>query len=161
MNFIVRQRIFSFADSFDIKDEFGVAHYNVQGKFFAIGKKLDIYDMDRNHLIYIEEKIFRFLPEYFLYQGEEMVARVKKQLTFFKAKVDIESIYGDFTIDGSVLRYNFNIEKDGKVVAKITKGFITLSDTYMVSIDEDENQDFLLSLVIVIDQIFHDNRNNA
>lgn len=161
MDFIVKQRIFSLADNFDIRDESGQAHYIIEGKLFSLGKKLNIYDMDRNHLIFIEEKIFKILPEYFLYQGEEMVAKVKRQLTFFKPRVDINSIYGDFTIKGSVLAYSFYIEKDGRVVAQISKGLLTLSDTYTVSIGDDENQDFLLALVIVIDQIFHDNRGSA
>ena len=161
MNFVVKQKVFSFADNFDIKDDFGDPHYIVEGKFFTIGKKLNIYDMNRNHLIYIEEKIFKFLPEYYLYQEDEMVAMVKRKLTFLKPRVDIESRYGNFTINGSVLGYNFSIEKDGKEVVRISKGLITLSDTYMVSIHENENVDFLLALVIVIDQIFHDNRSNA
>ena len=160
LRFIVRQKIFSFADRFNITDEVGTPKYQVEGKFFTIGKKLDIYDMQENHLIYIEQEIFRFLPEYYLHENDEVVAKVKKELTFFKPKVNIESKYGDFTIDGSVFAYNFTVSKDGIVVARISKEFLSFSDTYGVEIYGD-NEAFLLALVIVIDQIFHDNRNNG
>lgn len=159
MKFIVRQKIFSFSDRFNITDGAGTPKYQVEGKFFTIGKKLNIYDMDGNHLIYIEQEIFRFLPEYYLYQNDEVVAKVKKEFTFFKPKINIESIYGDFTIDGSVFGYDFTVIKDGKAVARINKEFLSFSDTYGVEIYSD-NEAFLLALVIVLDQIFHDNTNN-
>lgn len=160
MKFIVRQKIFSFADNFIIKDSVGKPRYQVEGKFFSIGKKLNIYDMEQNHLIYIEQEVFRFLPEYFLHENGEVVARVKKEFTFLIPKVNIESVYGDFTIDGSVFGYNFTVSKDGNVVATISKEFLSFSDSYVVDI-EGENEDFLLALVIVIDQIFHDNKNKG
>ena len=71
LRFIVRQKIFSFADRFNITDAMGTPKYQVEGKFFAIGKKLNIYDMQENHLIYIEQEIFRFLPEYYLYENDD------------------------------------------------------------------------------------------
>lgn len=160
LRFIVRQKIFSFGDSFNITDKNGTPHYRVQGKFISIGKKLDLYDMGDKHLVHIKQEIFRLLPEYYLYENDEVTARVKKQFTFLKSKIDIESIYGDFTIDGSVFSYNFTVRKDGKVVAEVSKEFLTFSDTYGVEV-YDENVDFILALVIVIDQIFHDNRNKG
>nr|WP_300002701.1 LURP-one-related family protein [Tissierella sp.] len=160
MRFIVRQKIFSFGDSFNITDEMGSPRYRVQGKFLSIGKKLDIYDMNDQHLVHIKQEIFRFLPEYYLYENDEITAKIKKQFTFLIPKVDIESQYGNFTIDGSVFAYNFTVSKDGKVVADVNKEFLSFSDTYGVDV-YDENVDFILALVIVIDQIFHDNRNKG
>lgn len=160
MRYLVRQKLFSFADRFNITDEMGVSRYEVEGKFLSIGKKLNIYGMDGTHLIYIEQEIFKFLPEYFLYKDGEVVARVKKEFAFLIPRVNIEGIYGDFKIDGSVMRYNFTIKKDGETVARITKEFLNFSDTYMVHI-LGEDEDFLLALVIVIDQIFHDNKKRS
>ena len=158
MRFIIRQKMFSLGDKFNITDQLGRAKYRVQGKFISIGKKLDIYDMNHNHLVHIKEEIFRFLPEYYLYEDGQVTAKVKKQLTFLKPKINIDSKYGDFTIHGSVFEYNFTVKKDGKVVAKVSKALLSFSDTYGVDV-YDENVDFILALVIVIDQIFHDNRN--
>lgn len=52
------------------------------------------------------------------------------------------------------------MKKDGKRVAKISKGLISFSDTYSVDIYS-ENEAFILALVIVIDQILHDNIDKA
>ncbi|AFS79325.1 hypothetical protein DUF567 [Gottschalkia acidurici 9a] len=159
MKYIVRQKIFSLGDIFNITDEFGKPIFQVEGKIFSIGNKLNIYDMNEKHLIYIEQKIFKFLPEYNIYIRDIQVARVKKQLTFFKSKFDIESNYGNFEIDGDIFDYNFSIYRNGRPIASVDKKYISFSDTYSVNIAEGEKDEFILALVIVIDQVLHDNNN--
>ncbi|MBU5428138.1 LURP-one-related family protein [Tissierella pigra] len=160
MRYLIKERIFSFSDSFTINDENGRPFYEIVGKILSIGNKLNLYDMEGRNLFYIEQKIFRFLPEYNIYEGENLVAKVQKEFTFFKPKFTIDSFYGNFTIDGDILAYNFNIIKDGRPIAWISKKFLSFSDTYSVDISDEENQPFILALVIVLDQVFHDNRNN-
>ena len=160
MRYIVKERIFSFADKFDITDTYENPVYQVEGKIFAIGNKLKIYDMDGRELIYIEEKLFRFLPEYSIYREGGLLGRLKKELTFFRPKFNIESSLGNFKIDGDIFHYNFNIIKNGRVVADISKKWIAFSDTYSVDIDPDEDQAFILALVIILDQVLHDGTNN-
>lgn len=161
MRYLVRERIFSFSDSFTIDDENGRPCYEIVGKVFSIGNKLNLYDMQGRALIYIEQKVFRFLPEYTIYEDNSVVAKVQKELTFFKPKFTINSSYGHFTIEGDIFAYNFNIMKNGKSVAWVSKKFMSFSDTYSVDIVDEENQAFILGLVIVLDQIHHDNRNNS
>lgn len=82
MRYLVRERIFSIGDKFDIQDESGRNVYEVAGKVFSFGNKLNIFDMSGNNLIYIEQKIFKFLPEYYIYMGDKIVANVKRSSHF-------------------------------------------------------------------------------
>lgn len=159
MRYIIREKIFSFSDSFTINDERNNPCYEVRGKVFSFGNKLDLYDMSGNHKLYIEQKLFRLLPEYTIYKGDREVAKVFREFTFFKPKYTIDSRYGNFTIDGDVFAHEFNILKDGSIVAWVSKQWISFSDTYTVDVLSEEDQPFILSLVIVLDQIHHDNRN--
>ncbi len=160
MRYLVRQRLFAFNDSFNITDENNRPIFRIEGKVFSLGNKLNIYDMNGNKLIYIEQKLLRLLPQYEIYEEDRLVANVKKQLSFFKAKFDIESYYGYFKVEGDVFAYNFSILRDGKVIAIVNKKFISFSDTYAVEIVDGEKDDFILSLVIVIDQVLHDDNHN-
>ena len=159
----IRQKVFSFGDKFSVNAEDGTPIIYVEGKVFSLGDKLKVLDANGDELFYIEQKLFKFLPEYRIFSGGEEVAFVKREFTFFKPKVNITSAYGNFTIDGNILGYNFNIYKDGKVVATISKKFVAFSDNYTLDVFEDENIPFLITLTIVIDQILHDNdnRNNT
>lgn len=160
MKYLVRQRLFTFNDSFYITNEQKRPVFQIEGKIFSLGNKLNIYDMNGNKLIYIEQKLFRFLSEYEIYQGNRLIASIKKKLSFFRPKIDIVSDYGDFHIRGNIFAYDFSILRDERVIAEVNKKLISFSDTYLVDVAEGERDDFILSLVIVIDQIFHDNNHN-
>jgi uncharacterized protein YxjI len=162
MRYLIKEKIFTFADRFKIEDENGYPQYEVVGKILSLGNKLNIYDMSGKELIYIEGKIFRLLPEYMIYRGGNLIGKIKKELTLFRPKFNIESSYGYFTIEGDVLHHDFNILKNGEAIAWINKKWISFSDTYSIDIVDEEDQPFILSIVIVLDQIFHDgNKNNG
>lgn len=140
MKYAIREKIFSLADRFAIADEDDNPRYEVVGKILSFGNKLDLYNISGDHELYIEQKIFKLLPEYTIYRGSETVAKIFKRFTIFKPKYSIESIYGDFTIEGDVFAHEFNILKEGNIVAWISKRWISLSDTYMIDIVPEEDQ---------------------
>ncbi|EYE87751.1 hypothetical protein Q428_11700 [Fervidicella metallireducens AeB] len=161
MRYQIRQRIFSLGDNFTIKGEDDEPKFIVKGKVFSLGDKLSVEDLYGNELFYIEQKLFKFLPEYHIFQNGILVAKVKREFSFFKPKFYIESTYGTFDMVGDIFGYNFEIIKNGETVALVDKKWLSFSDTYGVEIDDRENHGFLLSLVIVIDQVIHDNRRQS
>lgn len=160
MRYVVKQRILSFADSFVIYDEAKRPAFEVQGKLFAFGDKLTIYDMRNKEEIYIEQKLFKFLPEYHFFKQGRRTAVVKKQFTFVRPKFNIESDCGVYAVEGNIWGYNFRIIKDGIVVARVDKAFLSFRDTYTVDISSGQDEGFLLAVCIVIDQTLHDNNHN-
>lgn len=161
MRYQIRQKIFSFGDNFVIRGENEEPRFIIKGKVLSFGDKLSLQDLNENELFYIEQKVFTFLPEYHIFQNGTEVAMVKKEFTFFKPRFIIDSQYGNYEMEGDIFGYDFQITKGGRTVAYVSKKWFSFSDTYGVDIDDYENQAFLLSLVIVIDQVIHDeNRNN-
>jgi len=160
MRFVVRQKIWTFGDDFVIKDEYGNEHFMVKGKVFSFGDKLRLYTMDGRELYYIEQKLFRFLPEYDIYHQGRSIATIKKEFTFFKPKFSISSVMGNYSIDGDFWGMEFSILKSGATVAHVSKRWFSWSDTYGVDISDEEDYAFILALVIVIDQVIHDNNRN-
>jgi uncharacterized protein YxjI len=161
MRYLIRQRIFSFGDNFTIRDEYEQDRYIVRGKVLSFGDKLKLEDLNGNELFYIEQKLFKFLPEYHIYADGQQIATVKKQLSFFTPKFIIDSVYGSYDMQGNIFAYDFQIYKDGRIVASVSKKWFAFSDSYGVEIDDSEDQAFLLTLTIVIDQVLHDDKNNA
>lgn len=158
MRYKIKQKIFSFGDDFTVKDANDYDRFIVKGKVFSLGDKLKVTDLDGNEIAYIEQELFRFLPKYNIYVNGHHRATVKKELSFFKPKFFIESSTGNYSIEGNILSYDFNILKNNQIVAVINKGWFTLSDTYGVDVVDHEDHGFILSLVIVIDQTLHDSK---
>lgn len=161
MRFAIKQKIFSFGDNFTIRDEVGNDCFYVKGKVFSWGDKLRIFDMQGNELVYIEQKLFRFLPEYNIYYEGKLYATVKKEFTFFKPRFQIHSAIARYSAEGNVWAMDFNIIRDGRLAAQISKRWFSWSDTYGVDIADGEDVPLMLALVIVIDQVLHDNQGNS
>ena len=159
MKFYIQEKIFSIGDNFNIKDALGNDVFNVQGKIFSMGNKLRIYDIYNNEIVYIEQKLFKLLPEYNIYFNGNYAAKVKKEFTFFSNRFDIDSNMGKFEIEGDFFAHDFSIMKNGNTVAVINKKWLSWGDTYEININEQENYAFIVALVIVIDQVLHDNKN--
>ena len=44
MQLLIKQRVFSWTDSYDVYDETGAAKYFVKAEFFSFGHQIHIYD---------------------------------------------------------------------------------------------------------------------
>jgi uncharacterized protein YxjI len=123
MRYVIRQKVFSLGDSFTIKDEFGNDVFMVRQQLLSFGKKLRIYDMAGNELCYIEQKLFRFIPEYDIYISGSLIANVKKKLAFFRHDFVITSSGGQFYVNGDIWEHEFEIFRESRPVAHISKTF--------------------------------------
>lgn len=160
MRYQINQKILSFGDNFTIRDEYGAERFYVKGKVFALGDKLRIYSEEGIEKAYIEQKLFKLLPEYSIYVEGQYAAKVKKEFTFFRPRFQIDSIAGQYTIDGDFFGYDFRIKRNGRIIATISKKFFAIRDSYGVEIADDENQVLILAFIIIIDQVIHDEQHN-
>jgi uncharacterized protein YxjI len=161
MKYAVKQKIFALADSFTIKDENGRDAYVVKGKLLSIGKKLKLHDISGNELAYIEQKVFRILPEYEIYTAGDLRATVKKRFALFRNDFDISASDGNYEVKGNFLGFEFTIAKEGSEVARISKKYFSWSDTYGVEVLGGADPLLILSLAIIIDMVCHEKHNGA
>ena len=76
----VKQRLFSWFDSYDIYYENGRRAYTVKGQL-SWGHRLNIMDKDGRHIGTIKEKVLRLLPKFELYENGEYIGDVAKEFT--------------------------------------------------------------------------------
>uniref|UniRef100_A0AC35G038 LURP-one-related family protein n=1 Tax=Panagrolaimus sp. PS1159 TaxID=55785 RepID=A0AC35G038_9BILA len=156
----IREKIFSIGDNFKIKDEAGEPVFAVRSKIFSIGDKLVLEDMAGNALIKIRQELFHLMSRFTILsaQDNQELATVTKKLTLLRPKFTIDSIYGNYKLDGlDILAHSFLILKDGQVVATVGKKFFSWTDSYGVEIVGSEDHAFIMSLVMVLDQVIYDN----
>jgi uncharacterized protein YxjI len=156
MRYIIRQKVFSFGDSFAIKDGMGNDVFIVRSQILSFGKKLRLFDLSGNELCYIEQKVFRFMPEYDIFIAGENIANVKKKFAFFKNNFEINSPGTRFYVEGDLWAHDFSIYSGSQLIATISKKFFSLTDTYGVEVDDNQDQVTALALAIVIDMVCHD-----
>jgi uncharacterized protein YxjI len=150
MKLYIKQKLFSFKDRFNIKDENEVDVLQVEGKVFSFGKQLSVQTMDFQQVAYVKQKVLNFLPTFEITINDE-VHVLKKQLTFFKPAYALPSL--NIRIEGNFTAHQYTILRDELVIANISKAFFSFADSYEVEILEDKDMNIVIAIVIAIDAV--------
>lgn len=159
MDLYIKQRIFTWGDSFDVYDSDGNTVFTVEGEIFTFGKKLHLYDLMENELAYIEQELLTFLPKYRIYKGDEEVCEIVKEFTFFHPEYTVTGPELEWRITGDFFDHDYSVMAGDRTVATVSKEWLTWGDTYAIWIDSSVDHVTALSVVLVIDACLDAQRN--
>jgi uncharacterized protein YxjI len=154
---MMRERILSWGDDFTIKDADGNDAYHVDGRAFSFGDKLRFKDNGGNELVFIDQKLLSIGAQYELIRGGKTVAVVKKHLfSPFRARFTVD-VPGpdDLEAQGNFLDHEYAFERGGREVARVSKKWFRLADTYAVDIEDGQDDVLILASAVVIDLVSH------
>lgn len=89
MKLLFKQRMFSWFDSYDIYDENENTVYVVKGQL-SWGHCLKIFDTEENELGTVKQEVLTWLPKFELYEGDNYIGCLEKELGWFKPKYNIQ-----------------------------------------------------------------------
>jgi len=149
MKLYMRQKVFSWVDRFTVWDEAENERYYVEGEFFSWGKKLHVTDASGREAAFIQQKVFSFLPRFYVYVGDEEVAEIVKEFTFFYPHYRIDG--PGWEIDGSFMAHDYEITAGGRTIVTIHKAWMTWGDCYELDIADPADEVMALAVVLAID----------
>ena len=148
MRLYLKQRFFSWFDSYDIYDENGNTVYTVEGKL-SWGHCLHILDAAGNHIGTVQERVLTFLPKFEMYVGDNYIGCIEKEFTFFKPRFTIDCRGWD--VEGSFLEWDYTIRSGGRTVATVSKELFHWTDPYVIDVADPADALGALMLVLAID----------
>lgn len=163
MRYVMKQQFFALGDKFDICDSDGEKRYYVDGHIFSLGNKLSFQDTAGNELAFIKQKLLSWGPTYEIYRGGELSAVVKKQLfTLLNCRFFVD-VHGpdDIEAQGDFLEHEYVFMRGGLAIGTVSKQWFTFTDTYGIDVDAGEDDVLLLACAVVIDMVYHDQRQHA
>ena len=151
MKLLIKQRVFSWTDTYDVYDENGCAKYYVKSEFLSIGHKIHVYSTLTNLEVgSISEKILTFLPEFKISINGNNIGSVRKQLTLFRPKYYIN--YSGWNVTGNIFGWDYDVvDSYNNKIMHISKELLHFGDTYVLNFMNPENEIMGLLLVIAID----------
>jgi uncharacterized protein YxjI len=158
MKLYIKQKLFSWGDKFTVKDAGGTDRYFVEGEVFSFGKKLHIYDTAHTERAYIKQELLTWMPKYSVYINGDQIAQVKREFTFFRPKYTI--IGPNWEAEGDFFAHEYQVTHSGRVVATISKEWMTWGDSYELDIADGVNEITALAVVLAIDAVIESNQNN-
>ena len=85
MKLLIKQRVFSWTDTYDVYDEYGNPKYFVKGEFLSIGHKIHIYRHDTGEEVgMVREKLMTVMPRFELIAGGRALGSIQKRFALFK-----------------------------------------------------------------------------
>lgn len=158
MKLYIKQRVFSWADTFFVYDADGNEKYSVKGEVFSLGRKLHLYDASGSELAFVRQKMWSFLPRYFIERNGTTVAEVVKRFTFFRHEYEIKEL--GWTVKGDFFDHSYTVSAGENVIASVEKEWMTFGDAYEITLSDGVDVVTALAVVLVIDACIDDQNNN-
>lgn len=149
MKLLIKQRVFSWSDTYDVYDEDGNVKYFVKGEFLSLGHRLHVYDAYQNEVGLIKEKFFSFLPVFDIEINGMELGRIEKKFTWLKPKYEVE--LNGWSVEGDFLGWEYDVFSGSSSVIHITKEWLHWGDTYVIDFVDPADELMGLLLVLSID----------
>lgn len=146
---LIKQRIFSWRDSYDIYDEAGNVKYIVKAEFLAMGHQLHVYDANMREIGQINQKLITFLPQFEVVIGGRVCGTISKQFTLFRPKYEID--FNGWRVEGDFMGWDYDVYSGCSPIIHITKELLHWGDTYVINFANPRDELMGLMLVIAID----------
>lgn len=159
MRYMMKQRLFSWADDFYVKDESGQDCFYVDGKVFSLGHQFSFQDLAGQEICSIKQVILSWGPSYEIYKSGQLWATVKKELfTLFNARFEVDGGEGHLEAAGDFLNHHYTFTRAGQPIAEVSMQWFTLADTYGVDIAQGEDDILVLASTVVVDMACHQDK---
>jgi uncharacterized protein YxjI len=154
----MRQKMVSIGDDFWIENEHGEEVFKVDGKALRIKDTLIFEDQQGLELCRIEERLLKIRDTMDIDtpDGKRMATIKKKLISPFRDRWDIEITDGpDLNVKGNILDHEYEIRDGRTEVARISKKWFHMRDTYGVEITPGQNDVLILAVTVALDNMAH------
>ena len=153
MELHIRQRIFSWGDSYDVYDETGEARYEVRSALFSLGHQIHVYDKQaeegHEEVGCIRQKLLTLLPAFEIEIGGRTAGTVRKKFTLLRQNYEVD--YRGWNVEGNFMGWDYNVMQGDLQIMSISKELWNWSDTYTLTFYNPADEIPGLLLVLAID----------
>jgi uncharacterized protein YxjI len=160
--YLMRQRMMAFGQDFYINNAAGQPCFKIDGKVRLVKESLKFRDMQGNLLYELDEKVLRIRESFDILKPDGSLAAKVHNAIFdpLRERFTIEIPSGeDMTTMGKVLWAQYDIQRSGQQIAKISKQFSWIGrDQYVVDILPNQDDCLILAITVVIDMMVSNGR---
>jgi uncharacterized protein YxjI len=154
----MRQKLASFGDDFWIENDRGARVFKVNGKMMRVRGTLDFEDTGGTVKAQIQERMLRVKDSMAIEDGHgHKAAEVKRALiTPIRERWVVKFADGpDLEVQGDLLAHEYRIGDGKQKVAKVSKKWFRIRDSYGVQIEPGQNDAVILAVTVAIDAMVH------
>ena len=154
----MREKLVSFGDDFWIENDRGERVFKVNGKMMRVRGTLDFENTEGEVKAQIQERMLRVKDSMAIEDGKgHKAAEVKRALiTPIRERWVVKIADGpDLEVQGDLLAHEYKIGDGKQKVAKVSKKWFRIRDSYGVQIEPDQDDAVILAVTVAIDAMVH------
>lgn len=156
MQLRIKQRVFSWTDSYDVYDENGNAKYYVSAEFLSLGHQIHVYDKNSGReLGSVHQRLLTFLPKFDIVIDGMEQGSVSKQFSLFTPRYEVD--FRGWQVQGDLFGWDYQVYHCDTHVMSISKELLAWGDTYVLNFTNPAYEMPGLLLVLAIDAANCDN----
>lgn len=163
MRYMVRQDLFAIGDDFWVTDEQGNRVFLVDGKVMRLRETLEFQDASGAVVAVIRKKLFTMADTMEIERGGAVIATVRKAMfspLHHRSAVDLAG-GRQLEASGDFFGMEYEIRDGDAVVARISRAWFRLRDTYGVEVAPGQDDALLIAVAVCLDRIRHDEQQRA
>lgn len=150
MELLIRQRVFSWTDTYDVYDANGNPKYYVRAEFLTLGHQIHVYAHSTGQEVgMVSQRLLTLLPKFDISARGRDLGCVSKQFTLFRPSYNVD--YQGWHIAGDFFGWDYSVLDGNRQVMSISKELFRWGDTYVLRYDDPSEELAGLLLVIAID----------
>lgn len=154
--FQMRERLISVGDDYWIENDAGERAYKVNGKALRLRDSWVLEDTAGHEVATIRERKLSIRDAIKIETGGQ-TATVKKALVGIRDRFNVDVDGGeDMKVHGNIVDHEYEIERDGHMVAEISKKWFRVRDTYGVEVMNPLDTPLVLAVTVAVDALSHD-----
>jgi len=157
MRYVMKQKWFGLLSDFYITDEAGNNKFYVKCNKGFIWDSFSFQDLKEKELLLIEESSSHYY--YIKRDGNPYASIYKRDGWIYKGFLITmaDENETEIKLEGNIAshEYSFTNITNKKEIAKVSKTWISLTDTYGIEINQGEDELLILAYTVLIDVFFH------
>lgn len=150
MQLYIKQRVFSWTDTYDVYDENENPKYFVKAEFLSLGHNIHIYESSTgNEIGAIHQRLLTFLPAFDIEIAGCQIGTVQKKFSLFRPQYEVD--YNGWHIEGDFMGWDYDVMNGCSSAIHISKEPFHWGDTYVLDFADPADEVMGLMLVIAID----------
>lgn len=152
----MREKMLSIGDDAWIDNQAGQHIFRVNGKALRLRRTLIIEDANGTALVKIQDRPVRVRDVMEIESADgQSLAHVKKALISPLRQRFVAELSGggEIKAQGNILDHEFELERDGKKIAEVSKRWFRVRETYGIEVAPGGNDALVLAITVCIDEM--------
>ncbi len=150
MQLYIKQRVFSWSDTYDVYDESGTPRYYVRAEVFSFGHQIHVFEKASGREVgAVHQELFTLLPKFEIVMDGCRKGTVRREFTFFKPRYRVDFL--DWVVEGDLFGWEYTVNRGDDQVMTVSKELFTWGDAYVLHCWDEKDALAGLLLAVAID----------